>query len=392
MFHNRIKATSFWLKIVQTLVDYYPELKDQIFANIEEALAISQETGDEDLIIDSKIAMIRCLRSIAGRIDRNGARQTAKELIELLETRHDMVRLNLVYWHLMWINEFMGYFEECIKYCDIGINLASELGIPPVQYPTIKAFALMKLGRYDSAWESLQEEVADEKHLFGKAQKDIGIAEYFQGLMAYKKVIEISKGIIEQGKRLERPWIVSWSEKLLAKSLLQSIELGEVDPDEAIKAISDIEERELTSDVMAELALAKGNLGEALEQAKKAYLREEEWQSKPACASALELQARVLIKRKEPEEAIAIADKGIQIAEEISYLPMLWRLRALKAQALEILDKKEEARQEYESSAKIIRQIADTITCEEHKNDFLSNPVVSSICHSSERLTMSSKK
>jgi tetratricopeptide (TPR) repeat protein len=130
---------------------------------------------------------------------------------------------------------------------------------------------------------------------------------------------------------------------------------------------------------MAEIELSAGRLDEAFKAAEEACSQAEKGGRRPDYLSALESQLRVLLRLDKPEEAVALADEGIRMAEEMSYLPMLWRIRAAKAQALEMIGKSEEAAQEYEAAAAIIRKLADTIPDAGLKNSFMSNPLVSSI-------------
>ena len=47
-------------------LDYWPAYRDEALANTEEALALSREIGDEELIIDSLTALYRCQCRIFG--------------------------------------------------------------------------------------------------------------------------------------------------------------------------------------------------------------------------------------------------------------------------------------------------------------------------------------
>src|SRR5438128_506121 len=83
----------------------------------------------------------------------------------------------LVYW-------LRGDFEQCAVTCDEGIALAEQLGSPPVQYASIKGLALTDLGRFDAAWTSFQQEVADEAHPFGRCMREFGVAVWLAALGA----------------------------------------------------------------------------------------------------------------------------------------------------------------------------------------------------------------
>jgi tetratricopeptide (TPR) repeat protein len=352
--------------------DYWPEYRDQAVANIEEAWIISQEVGDEELIIDCMIARAhRDLMSI----------EQVEELLSWLESRHDLPRLKEAYFRLLWRHLFAGNLVRCVECCDASIKLAAKLGTPPVMYSTIKALALLGLGRYNAAWESLQEEIAGEEYPFGSALKDFGTGMYFLELMAYSKASTVFEGVIEQAKQVGRAWLSLWAQAGLSRSLLQSERLHEVNLDWITHDLASTGAA-LAADapyVLGEIALIKGNLEEALRQAEKA--RTEAWEQgwSPADVSALELQLRVLLELGKSGEVIPLADKGVRMAEEMAYRPLVWRLRAAKAQALAQLGDAGAAAQEYEAAAAVVRKLADTIGDPQLKQSFMSNSSVSSV-------------
>jgi len=97
-------------------------------------------------------------------------------LLERIKALRDPLRLKEYYFYLMWHYLRIGEFERGVETCDLGIKLADELGAKPVQYNTIKALALINLGRYGKAWDALQMEVTEEA--FGSAMQQYGLAFY----------------------------------------------------------------------------------------------------------------------------------------------------------------------------------------------------------------------
>jgi len=304
------------------------------------------------------------------------AEEQAEALRRRLEARHDLPRLKEHYFYLMWLHLYRGHFEQCLEYCDEGIRLAAEVGALPVQYPTLKALALMRLGRFDAAWASLQQEVADEAHLFGRAFKDWGIGLYLLEVMAHEKATEIFARVVDQARHLRRPWLLSQGQAQRARSLIRSGRRGE---EESLSQDLTVTGISLASEVVGELHLYAGELDQALQHTLSACEQARANGRRPDQVSALELQARVLLRLDRPEEVVALADSALQMAEEMNYQPMVWRLRADKAQALAMLGRAEEAAAEYETAAGLIRQLAETIADAELKRGFLSNPEVSSI-------------
>jgi len=101
----------------------------------------------------------------------------------------------------MWLYYLRGKFERCLECCESGTRLARRIGSEPVQYASIKGFALLDLGRFGEAWDSFQREVADEGHPFGRVQRDLGIAAYLQELTAYERAEEVARAVIQEARR-----------------------------------------------------------------------------------------------------------------------------------------------------------------------------------------------
>jgi tetratricopeptide (TPR) repeat protein len=139
-------------------VDFDPGFRAQATENVNRALAIARELGDEDLEIDALRGTSR-MGTIADRLG------TIERIA--LERPGDLIALNEHLFDAMWTYWRSGHFMDCVACCDRATALAGRLGIPPVQYGTIKSFALVDLGRFDAAWEALEQEVADDEHPFG---------------------------------------------------------------------------------------------------------------------------------------------------------------------------------------------------------------------------------
>ena len=68
-----------------------------------------------------------------------------------------------------------------------------------------------------------------------------------------------------------------------------------------------------------------------------------------------------MLKLNRPDDVIPLVEIGIRTAEKKGYRPLLWRLRAAKAQALRLNGDTAGAAQEYKASAESVRRLADTI-------------------------------
>jgi len=380
-------------------MDFWFEYEDEAISNAKEALALSQEIGDEGLIIDSMMAVFYGLAKIyenawfkkspssmpkhEGDMRADGLIQTdvedqAEELLKRIEARHDLLKLKEHYFSLIWLHFCRGNFERCIECCDAGIYLAADLGVLPVIYPSAKALALTQLGRYDAAWASLQEEIVGDEYRMGIAMKQMSTGMYFLELMAYEKASVIFEDVTEQAGSLNRPWLRSWAQAQFAKAIIRAGQFDQAQIDRITQELACMGAA-LPVELMGEIALCLGKLDEALQQTEIALSQAREIGLRPKCVSALELRSRVLLQLNKPKDVLAHADAGVRMAQEMSCVPMIWRLRASKAQALEMLGETDAATQEYEAAAAIIRQLADSIPDAEVKQIFMSNPLVSPI-------------
>jgi hypothetical protein len=93
----------------------------------------------------------------------------------------------------------------------------------------------------------------------------------------------------------------------------------------------------------------------------------------------LEIRARVLLELGQARKALPLIDAGLATANEMGYLPTMWRLYAAKARATEMLGDDEGAAQAYVSAAQIVHKLAETIPDAAHKGGFLSDTLTSSI-------------
>jgi len=352
------------------LEDFWPDYEEQGRANAREALELSLGLGDEDLILDSKLATFYTGTFLDLKL--------AEILQHELEEREDITRLNALQFRLMWANLLRGYFHQAVKSCETGITLAEKMGVPPVQYPTLKALALLNLGRFDEARRSLDDEVADEAHRLGRAFKELGLGVYYLELMAYDEAIEKLESAIKQAKLLGRVWMQNSARISLVKAIAESGLKDRQCYKENLQNLESINKPKAIVRI-GEFARVEGKLSEAIEIAEKAESLAKEAGFRPDTVDALMLKAQAYSDMEMPKEAIAISEQAIRLAEEMSYLPMLWRIRGIKAEGLMRLGEEIEAENEYEKARDVIRQLAENISDETHKQTFLSSPLVAAI-------------
>jgi class 3 adenylate cyclase len=349
-------------------IEVWPEYYEQAAAHAHEALQLALSLGDDKLIREARLPNWRFMpfgQAVAER----------EALAQDLERQGDLAELPTLYFSQMWGYLIWGDFERGIATCERGILLASRLGVPPVQYPTLKAANLMMLGRYAEAWLAFQAEVTDEAHPFGRVFRAFGESLYFYEVAAYTKAAETLRSIVVQATTLNRTWLRRLAECWLVLAALRAGTLddgwlsGTWDERQSIHFWSPLT-------ATAEVLLAQGDAEAALARVDQEAVRAHEQGRRPRWTAIAELRSRVLLRLDRAEEAVGAVDAALPLAEEMGYRQMIWRLRAARAAAMAALGRNDEAAGDRHTAATIIRELALSIHDEELRDGFLASPEV----------------
>jgi tetratricopeptide (TPR) repeat protein len=185
----------------------------------------------------------------------------AEDVLKRLIARRDPIRLNAFYFRMMWSTYGEGRFKRCVEICDAGVELAYRIGTLPVQYPTIKALALMELGRFGDAWQALEQEIADEAHRFGAALRDMGKLQYEVHVCAFEAAFDRAPHVISEAKVLARAWMLRWMSNLLG--ITARVFAGDAAALTRIEALVASTEASPGANGRAALALAHGDFAGA---------------------------------------------------------------------------------------------------------------------------------
>jgi tetratricopeptide (TPR) repeat protein len=275
-------------------------------------------------------------------------------------------------WHYLRIGEFV----KSVEVCDAGIKLADELGARPVQYFTIKALALLNLGRYGEAWDALQREVTEES--FGQAMHEFGLAYYLESVLACEQAAEQARKVARIATDLNRAWMRTGAQNLRVTSLarldsLDDATLTEIEQD--LQSFGGTLGRQARSEAM----LSIGSLEEALELAEAAVDSAEKTGMKLDLIRALELKLRILLELENMAEALVVADNAFEQAYQTEYRSMLWRIQANRARARKAAGDESGAKQDFQTAAAIARELAESIPDEKLRQSFETNPLVAAI-------------
>jgi tetratricopeptide (TPR) repeat protein len=303
----------------------------------------------------------------------------AEALAQELEARGDLTALNALRFDQMVRYALWGDFERGLATCERGFDVAARLGVPPVQYATIKAGCLLLLGRYGEAWRALQAEVADEAHPFGRAFRELGEGQYLCELAAYERAAATLRRVAEQATRLSRVWLRRAAESWLAVAALRAGALDRAWARGVWDELDTYWSSLPTVAATAEILLAEGDAGAALAAAEQAAGQAQALDLRPRATALAELRSRALLRLGRPEEALAAADEALPLAEAMRYRPMVWRLRAARAAALASLGRHEEAAAARGAAAALVRELAESIEDEALRRGFLANADVAAV-------------
>jgi class 3 adenylate cyclase len=335
-------------------IDYWRDYRAQALRNVEEAVALAAEVGDEDLQVEAASARIPLLELGAAHAD-------ALQLRQRLEARRDPLRLKEHLFWLMWLHWYRAEFEACVATCNEGIALASQLGSPPVQYASIKGLALIDLGRFDDAWVALQDEVADAEHPFGRCMQGLGIAFWYGALRALDHAEAKAKQILEEAARLSRTWMQRFMIDLLT-CVAAWRGAGGADLAAWVAAKSEAIGFRPTELARAELAFARADFAGALEIADAGAASSGRQGLVRGKLMAVEVALRALAALERWPELLARADAAVRETEETGFRTRGWRVLAHRARARAATGDAAGARDDRAAAQRMIDDMARRLT------------------------------
>ncbi len=345
--------------------DYWVGYRPTAARNITEALTLAEELGDEDLILDALAASLHT--------DGIGLSVVGSEaLLERLEKRRDPVKLNAHCFWMMWQYLSAGQFERAVATCDRGIELADLTGSAPVQYGSIKAIALVEMGRFDEVAAAIDQEVTDDDHPFGQAMASLARSVYLTRLGAWGPAAVSLTDTLRRANELARVWMQFWAGSSLAvvAAHCRSAEVGMVPEPPAIPSFGTWSHG-LTA---AEVALADGEPGRAVELAAPLCPRD----GKPTIsesARALDVVAQAHLALGDHEAALDAATRGVELAGSMGFGAIVWRLRRVRALALGALGQVDESAVEADRAATEFRLLAERISEPDARSWFVRQPL-----------------
>ena len=350
-------------------VDFDPGYWPQATENANRALAIARELADEDLEVDALRAAHR-MGTVTAR------RDGIERIAAALERRGDLIALNEHLFDSMWTYWGAAQFLDCIACCDRATALASRLGIPPVQYGTIKSFALVDLGRFDEAWQALEQEVADDEHPFGQAFQHLGWTFWYASAGDFERVIRDVPRIRADADKLHRTWMIPWADRLLASAIVASA--ADSSREAGQRATVEPSRGHLPDESVIAARLLAGDGEAALAECDRRQPQLEAEGRVRAYWILEELRIQALLALGRFNDVCSAVEAALSVVAPLGWRTLAWRLRASRAAALDRLGDKRAA-EERRTAVELLTAVAGTLRDSSVRSRFLSQRAAASL-------------
>jgi class 3 adenylate cyclase len=348
-------------------VDFDPDYRAQATDNANRALAIARELADEDLEVDALRAAHR-MGTVTAR------RDGIERIATALERRGDLIALNEHLFDSMWTYWGAAQFTDCIACCDRATALAKRLGIPPVQYGTIKSFALVDLGRFDEAWQALEQEVADDEHPFGQAFQHLGRTFWYAGAGNFERVIRDVPRILADAAKLQRSWMISWADELLASAIVASSR--DRTSEAGLRAKAKPGGGHLAGESLVAAQLLAGHAEAALAECERRQPQLKAEGRVRAYWIFEELRIQALLALGRFDDVCSAIEHALSVVVPLGWRTLAWRLHASLAAAL---DGDKRAAAERRTAVELLTAVAATLRDTAVRSRFLSQRAAASL-------------
>jgi len=299
-------------------------------------------------------------------------RESIERIASVLERRGDLIALNEHLFDSMWTYWRAAQFMDCIACCDRATALAGRLGIPPVQYGTIKSFALLDLGRFDEAWQALEQEVSDHEHPFGQAFQHLGRTFWYASAGDFERVIGDAPRVLADARKLQRSWMIPWADDLLASAIVANAPAGTSEA--SLRASVEAAGGHLADESLVAAQLRTGNAEAALGECERRLPQLEAQGRVRAYWIFEELRIQALLALDRLHDVCSAAESALSFIVPLGWRSLAWRLQASQAAALDELGDERSAMAR-RTVVELLTAVAGTLRDTSVRSRFLSQRV-----------------
>jgi len=353
--------------LVQTaqLMDYWPEYYEVALQNLKEAETIASTTGNELIALDA--ATMRLNTNMYRTSDNFG-----EVTLERLLKKRDPIRTNALYFRMMWAALGAGRLERCVEICDAGIELAYRIGGLPVQYPSIKSFALMELGTFDDAWAACGEEIADEDHRFGAALQEMVKFQFELNCGDFDAALVRGPDVISESEALSRIWMLGWVANSCA--IVQPYLIEQPDKIAEFNQLIESTGMPVRNAGEAALKIASGDFGDGIQILEKRVEREDRGLRVRDDAVTYLYLTLANLQHGNYRTAYEVGKQGITLCERHQLHYRHWQQLSLTALAAEQCGEADAA-SDMEKARELHAKVGGTVNDEKYQQAFLTGPM-----------------
>jgi len=350
-------------------IDFDPEFRPQAAANARRALDLARELGDENLEVDALRAAHRT-EIVPDRI------ASIERIAMSLERRGDLIALNEHLFDSIWAYWRAARPADCVACSDRATALAARLGIPPVQYGTLKSFALVDLGRFDEAWQALEQEVVDAEHPFGRAFQHLGRTMWHAAAFDVDRVLRDVPRILADARSLQRTWMIPFAEGMLASAIVASQPDGTSEA--RLRATVEAAGGRLAEGGLVAARLKAGDPHAALAGCSGLQSQLENDARVRGYWVIEEMRIRALLALGRFADTCQAVDAAVAVVTPVGWRSMEWCLRASRAAALAGLGDPR-AMAERQAARDLLMAVAKTLNQKSLRERFLSQPLAAGL-------------
>jgi tetratricopeptide (TPR) repeat protein len=351
-------------------VDYWPDFRPEAARNLNEARDIVSKLGDEDLELECGTMAVR-----AALFDTLEFEVDSEEVAARLEARRDPIRLKEHYFWMIATTRNEGRLERSVEVCERAIELAARLDVPPVQYPTFKALALIPLGRFGEAWQSIGEEVTGEGYRFAQALQQMGFFRFKCHMSAIDELFAEAGPVLRESQALNRAWMIEMAADdflaAAAKASRHKDALREIDAAIGVYKPGGL--------AQGEIALADGAPEDALDFARN-YLElvdQRGWKFLAAEARVLIARCDALLERY--DEAEREIEAVMQFCADSGARNLEWQGLAIRSAIRSGRGDATGAATDHSAAEALMEELAESIPSPELRQAYLHQPLINSV-------------
>jgi tetratricopeptide (TPR) repeat protein len=366
------KALALALMSTSHALDYWPDRKAIAHANVREAHQIAQASGDEGLELEAQRLGLQIHILPAGETELE-----SENIRNRILARRDPLQLKEFLFWMMWQMYHLGKAKRAVEVSTEDIELSEELGLPPVQYPTIRGLAHIDLGQFQDAHTSISGEVTSGEYRFGRAFQNYGFALFYYHLNDFDKAFQIILDLIPELVALKRNWMIEALANQIGRdifSMPQNIQSRARDLfDALVLAITNQGgEKVISFEVQV---LMGDDFDEAISQLQATTQKLEK---SPNRRQWIEMEAvlqRLYLKQKRWSDLVEPKETVFQFVEHSELNRQQWKLFALRARGNLETGQIDKAKADAQRARDCFEDILETIPSQDLQETFKAHPM-----------------